>query len=110
IGVKGNNVDAVGLYVYSKLRERDTKDLAVMPIMSMEPFAGFYYPSLLLTVKDAPHPNAAKLFIEFLLTEEGFSPWNDGIGTYSSNPNIRARTGDNDFKVWEQILIGEDPD
>lgn len=110
IGVKGNQIDAVGLYVYSKLRERETKDLAVMPIMSMEPFAGFYYPSLLLMVKDAKHPNAAKLFIEFLLTSEGFSPWNDGIGTYSSNPNIPVTAGDNSFSVWEQILVGEDPE
>jgi iron(III) transport system substrate-binding protein len=60
--------------------------------------------------ENAAHPNAAKLFMEYLLTEEGFSPWSTSEGTYSANPTIKAYPGDNAFDVWEKVLIGEDPE
>lgn len=110
VGVKGNDIDALGLFVYSKLRDREAKELALMPIMGMDPFAGFYYPLSILQIKDAEHPKAAELFTEFLLTEEGFGPWDEGIGSYSSNPEIPVHIGDNNFDIWKQVLVGEDPD
>jgi iron(III) transport system substrate-binding protein len=109
LGEKGKNIDAVALGTYSKLRAREEKDLALMPIMGMEPFAGFFYPSFLLMRNDAQNPNAAKLFIEYLLTEEGFQPWSGSLGTYSSNPNIKPYPGDNALDVWSQILVLESP-
>jgi ABC-type Fe3+ transport system substrate-binding protein len=39
LGVKGKNIEAVALGTYSKLRYRKKKNLALMPIMGMEPFA-----------------------------------------------------------------------
>ncbi|HPE69536.1 MAG TPA: ABC transporter substrate-binding protein [Thermotogota bacterium] len=110
LGIRGQQIDKVGLCTYSKVRYRDTKNLALLPIMGMEPFAGFYYPSYLMLVENAAHPNAAKLFIEYLLTEEGFTPWSDSEGTYSPNPNILPYPGDNGFNVWGNILVGEDPE
>jgi len=110
LGVKGQNIDAVALGTYSKLRYRKKKNLALMPIMGMEPFAGFFYPSFLLIRKNAKNPNAAKLFIEYLLTEEGFKPWSGSLGTYSSNPNIRPYPGDNTLDVWSRILVLESPE
>jgi len=109
LGIRGQGIDMMGLCTYSKVRYRDTKDLALLPIMGMEPFAGFYYPSYLMLTKNARNVNASKLFIEYLLTEEGFQPWADSEGTYSSNPNVLPYPGDNGFNVWVTILIGEDP-
>ncbi|MBN2220138.1 MAG: ABC transporter substrate-binding protein [Kosmotogaceae bacterium] len=110
LGIRGEGIDKVGLCTYSKVRYRVTKNLALLPIMGMEPFAGFYYPSYMMLTSNAAHPNAAKLFIEYLLTEEGFAPWAGSEGTYSSNPNILPYPGDNAFDVWEKVLIGEDPE
>ena len=110
IGIRGQGIDKVGLCTYSKVRYRDTKNLALLPIMGMDPFAGFYYPSYLMLTKNAANPNAAKLFMEYLLTEEGFEPWSDSEGTYSSNPNILPYPGDNSFEIWSKLLIGEDPE
>lgn len=110
LGVKGQNIDAVALGTYSKLRYREKKNLALMPIMGMEPFAGFFYPSFLLIRKNAKNPNAAKLFIEYLLTEEGFKPWSGSLGTYSSNPNIKPYPGDNTLDVWSRVLVLEAPE
>ena len=108
IGVKDEDVDAVGLFAYTKVRYRDSKDLALMPVMAMSPFAGFYYPSYLLMVKNVQHPNAAKLFMEFLYTEEGYEPWNTSEGTYLANPEVKPYPGDNTFEVWKLLLVGED--
>ena len=40
----------------------------------MEPWAGWLYPSLGLIATGTDSPNAAKLFIHYLLTEEGIAP------------------------------------
>lgn len=108
VGIKGQDQVGMGLFVYSKTRYDAEKDLALAPIMDMEPFAGFYYPLYALMCKDAQHPNAAKLFIEFLLTEEGFEPWGVDNGTYSSNPTIAVNEGDYPLETWELILVPED--
>ncbi len=110
LGEKGKNIGAVSLGTYSKLRARKKKNLALMPIMGMEPFAGFFYPSFLLIRDNAKNPNAAKLFIEYLLTTEGFKPWSGSLGTYSSNPNIKPYPGDNSLDIWSRILVLESPE
>ena len=110
IGIKGQPEQNMGLFVYSKTRYDAEKDLALKAIMDVEPFSGFYYPLYTLMCKDAKNPNAAKLFIEFLLTEEGFSPWGSDNGTYSSNPSIAVNEGDFPIEVWEKILVPEDPE
>lgn len=110
IGIKGQDKVNIGLFVYSKTRYDETKNLALAPMMDLEPFSGFMYPIYALMCKDAKSPNAAKLFIEFLLTEEGFAPWSSDNGTYSPNPNIPVNEGDYYIDVWEPILVMEDPE
>ncbi|MCF7946208.1 MAG: extracellular solute-binding protein [Spirochaetia bacterium] len=110
IGIKGQNKkNNAGLFVFSKLRYVESKNLALQPIMDMKPFSGFYYPIYLLMSTNARHPNAAKLFIEYLLTEEGFQPWSSDMGTYSSNPNVPIQEGDYPMTTWVDILVEEDP-
>jgi len=108
IGVKGHNLNNIGLLNYSKLRYIKSKNLAVLPITSLEPICGFYYPEYALLVKDGKHPYAAKLFIEYLLSEEGFAPWKEDSGTYSGNPTIAVAQGDKSIEEWSKILVGED--
>ncbi len=110
IGVKGQNKPQnAGLFVYSKFRYKKSKNLALEPMMDVEPFSGFYYPIYALMSTKAANPNAAKLFIEFLLTEEGFTPWSANLGTYSSNPNVPLVEGDHPMTTWAKILVEEDP-
>jgi iron(III) transport system substrate-binding protein len=110
IGIKGQNKkNNAGLFVYSKFRYKESKNLALEPIMEMEPFSGFYYPIYALMSNNAASPAAAKLFIEFLLTPEGFAPWGKNLGTYSSNPNIPLQPKDHPMTTWVDILVEEDP-
>ena len=56
-------------------------ELNMMPCFGMEPVMGIFKTSFLAIANNAPHPNAAKLFIRFALSEAGFEPWNE-IGSY----------------------------
>jgi iron(III) transport system substrate-binding protein len=56
-------------------------ELNMMPCFGMEPVMGIFKTSFLGIANNAPHPNAAKLFIKFILSEDGFAPWNE-IGSY----------------------------
>ncbi len=109
IGIKGQNFKGIGLLNFSKIRYAQKKNLAVGFLDKVEPCAGFYYPEYALLVKDAKHPAAAKLFIQYLLTEEGFKPWQSDMGTYSGNAKIAAAKGDKPLTEWSKILVADDP-
>ncbi len=100
IGIKGQPKTTLGLFVYSKTRFDAKKNLALQAMTDVAPFSGFLYPAFLSLTKNAKNPNAAKLFIEYLLTEEGFKPWSKDVGSYSSNPNVPVNEGDHEISFW----------
>ncbi len=99
----------MGLFVYSKTRYDATKNLALLPMTEVQPFSGFMYPAFLQMTKNAKNKNAAKLFIEYLLTSEGFTPWSKDVGAYSSNPGIKIDPDDHPVEFWSSRLVFEDP-
>jgi len=56
-------------------------ELAMAPCMSLKPAMGVLKANYLAVANNAPHPNAAKLFIKFALSQDGFAPWQQ-MGTY----------------------------
>lgn len=56
-------------------------ELAMAPCYGLDPVDGILKSSYLGIANNAPHPNAAKLFIKFALSEAGFEPWNQ-FGAY----------------------------
>lgn len=66
---------------YSSYEATLEGELNMMPCFNMEPVMGIFKTSFLGIANNAPHPNAAKLFIRFALSEAGFDPWNE-IGSY----------------------------
>ncbi|GHV95325.1 ABC transporter substrate-binding protein [Spirochaetia bacterium] len=109
IGIKGQRQTTMGLFVYSKTRFDASKNLALLPMTEVEPFSGFIYPAFLHLTANAKHPNAAKLFIEYLMTAEGFAPWARDVGAYSSNPGVTINEGDYPVSFWEPRLVPENP-
>ncbi|AEF84461.1 conserved hypothetical ABC transporter periplasmic solute-binding protein [Treponema primitia ZAS-2] len=109
IGVKGQPATTMGLFVYSKTRFDAGKNLALTAMTELEPFSGFMYPAFLHLTANARHPNAAKLFIEYLMTAEGFAPWAKDVGAYSPNPSVKINDGDHPVSFWETRLVPEDP-
>jgi iron(III) transport system substrate-binding protein len=109
IGIKGQPATTMGLFVFSKKRFDATKNLTLKPMTEVVPFTGFMYPAFLQLTRNAKNVNAAKLFIEYLLTKEGFAPWAKDVGSYSSNPTIPINSDDFPVSFWAPRLVPEDP-
>jgi iron(III) transport system substrate-binding protein len=76
----------------------------------VEPFAGFMYPMYVMVSANANRPYTAMLFIEYLMSKDGFTPWGKSIGAYSPNPEITPNEGDLGLDVWKENLVIEDPE
>ncbi len=108
----------IGLFVLSKLRSSSvlSENLTVAQYdasangYAVEPFAGFMYPMYAMVSANANRPYTAMLFIEYLMTADGFAPWSKSIGAYSSNPEIPEKDGDLGLAVWKDTLVMEDPE
>lgn len=109
VGTKGQKDQLIGLFVLSKTRYDDTKDLALTPAKEMIPFAGFYYPIYAQLTSNAKNINAAKLFTEYLMTAEGFTPWSSDVGSYSGNMQVPCNEADEDMTFWGPRLVREEP-
>jgi iron(III) transport system substrate-binding protein len=64
----------VGMMSSAKFRNNSEAGAKLGVCAGMEPWAGWLYPSLGLIAAGTDSPNAAKLFIRYLLTEEGIAP------------------------------------
>ena len=108
----------IGLFVLSKLRSSSvyTENLTVGEYVAaetgtpIEPFSGFMYPMYALVSSNASRPYTAMLFIEYLMTQDGFEPWGKSIGAYSTNTQIAPNEGDLGLDVWKGSLVMEDPE
>ncbi len=111
-------VGKIGLFVLSKLRSSSviTENLDVGSYLAaqtgepVKPFAGFMYPMYAMVSVNARRPYTAMLFIEYLMSPEGFEPWGKSIGAYSSNAALPVAKGDLGIGVWKETLVMEDPD
>ena len=77
-------------------------ELAMAPCMGLEPVIGVLKANYVAVANNAPHPNAAKVFIKFLLSQEGFAPWQQ-IGTYPAVEGLAAveeMPPVNSLKLW----------
>lgn len=107
-----------GLFVLSKLRSSSVLSdnltvgeyRAVETGTAIEPFAGFMYPMYAMITSNATRPYTAMLFIEYLMTADGFQPWGKSIGAYSGNGSLPAKEGDLPLSTWKDCLVMEDPD
>ncbi|MBR2824074.1 MAG: substrate-binding domain-containing protein [Clostridia bacterium] len=106
----------IGLFVLNKLRSSSvlTDHLTVAQYdasaggYAVEPFSGFMYPMYAMVTAKAMRPYTAMLFIEYLMTPDGFRPWSKNIGAYSPNAAIPINEGDLGIDVWKSTLVMED--
>ncbi len=112
-GAPGN----MGLFVFSKLRKVDEADRGNLTIVqfenAVEGFSGFMYPIYATVCKDTECPYTCALFINYLLSEEGFAgekSWNSSQGYYSPNKTIQKPEDleDKPYEYWTDCLVFED--
>ena len=112
-GAPGN----MGLFVFSKLRKVDEADRGNLTVVQfeneVEGFSGFMYPIYATVCKDTECPYTCALFINYLLSEQGFAgpkSWNSSQGYYSPNKTIAKPEGiqDEPYEYWSERLVIED--
>ncbi len=109
VGAKGQKNTWLGFFSVQRFATAAEKDLALAMNTEMSPMVGWYYPIYSIILKDAQHKNAAKLFVEYMLSEEGWSFWSKNVGDYNANTSL-PYAGDISFDEWKKVAIGEDMD
>ena len=107
VGAKGQATQLWGLFTSNKLRDKESKNLALQPQVTMKPFAGFMYPVYAFIPSNSKNTEAAKLFLEFAYSDAGWAPYNNLIGDYSPvHPNAEDEIT---LEQYTEILVVEDP-
>ena len=108
VGAAGQTNAPIGFYVYSKHRNMEEENLKLAVAFDVEPFIGYVGVTCSAIVNGGPHPNAAKLFVRYLQTEEGSAPWViNSMGGYAPNPEIGVYPDDElgSWAAWQPYLV-----
>ncbi|KRA55566.1 ABC transporter substrate-binding protein [Agrobacterium sp. LC34] len=85
----------------AKYRDNEAKGLKLGLCSGVKPFSGFLYPGFGLIAGQTKSPNAAKLFLHYLMTQEGIAP-QTADGKLSGNTKIALPT-DEPSKVADHL-------
>jgi iron(III) transport system substrate-binding protein len=103
IGALGQKNPPIGLTTYSKIRNAQKGEIAFDVMWGMTPVIGFVEETALEIANQAPHPNAAKLMIRWMLGDEkggnGFTPFYVP-GDYSTRKDVPPPPG---AKPWSEV-------
>lgn len=107
-GAPGQSEAFMGLVSTAKFRENADSGYKMGLCKDVAPYSGFAYTKLGLIANGTKSPNAAKLFLHYILTEEGFAPQLED-GKFSSNSDIEPATDEPSgiLDIWDQISIAE---
>lgn len=101
----------------AKYRDNEAKGLKLGLCTGVQPFSGFLYPGFGLIATQTKSPNAAKLFVRYLMTDEGIAPQavdgkisgNSKIGLPSDEPSGVAGHI-NELMAFDASTAGDDLD
>lgn len=97
MAIPGLTDNAIGWLPLSKYRNVISGKAVFEPCVGLTPVVGVQKHNYLAIINQAPHPNAAKLFLRFALSAEGFEPWNQ-VGQYSSRTDVEPSEAAAAFK------------
>ena len=80
VGAPGQKSPPVGLMSLAKHGEAPGKGNKLSVCKGVAPFWGYAYPRYAVIVKGTPSPNAARLYVHFLMTRDGVGPSIDDHG------------------------------
>ncbi len=87
---------------YSNYPDVQDGNLVFEPCWGVAPVTGVQSQSYLGIINQAPHPNAAKLFMRFITSEEGRDPWAK-FGTYFADTTYEVPDGQKTLAEIQEI-------
>lgn len=107
VGAPGQKEAPVGLMSLGKFSEAPGKGNKLAVCKGIAPWIGYAYPRYAVMVNKTPSPNAAKLFIHYLMTAEGAGATINDHGGFSANTALAQ--GKNELvgnrDEWQKSLI-----
>jgi len=88
VGAPGQAAPFFGMLSSAKFRDNADKDYKLGLCAEMTPWAGWTYTKLGLIATGTDSPNAARLFVHYILTEEGIAP-QVADGKISTNSDVK---------------------
>jgi iron(III) transport system substrate-binding protein len=92
LGMDPNVEPGVGWTGWDSVEATADGEIAMAACLDLKPVFGLQKTSYLGVAAFAPHPNAAKLFIKFVLSDVGIKPWLK-TGVYSAIPSMPIPEG-----------------
>jgi iron(III) transport system substrate-binding protein len=93
VGAPGQAAPFFGLISSAKFRDNEDKGYKLGLCADLKPWSGWTYTKLGLVASKSDSPNAAKLFIHYILTEEGIAPQVKD-GKISTNIDVKIPEGE----------------
>jgi iron(III) transport system substrate-binding protein len=81
VGAPNQAAQRIGMFSNATFRDIVTQKYDLKVCTGLMPWEGYIYPTYPLIASKAKSPNAAKLFVRYLLTEEGVKPYVHDGGT-----------------------------
>ncbi|MEU6726106.1 ABC transporter substrate-binding protein [Nonomuraea wenchangensis] len=108
VGAPNATDKKIGFMSISKFRNNEDKGYHQSTCEGMAPFAGFSYPKYVAIASKSKHPNAAKLYVHFIMTEEGVKH-EIGEGGISGNSTVKPLVTPAGLSDWQGQLFHTDP-
>ncbi len=100
VGTKGQDNPPMGQYSLTRHRDNEELDHA-LEYCDLTPFPAYSNLGYAAMIKGSPHPNAARLFLHYLMAEDGVSAWTQNVGGYSAVPGAPSNP-DNPYASVEE--------
>ncbi|MBB3447028.1 ABC transporter substrate-binding protein [Rhizobium sp. BK379] len=105
VGAPGQSEPFMGLISSAKFRDNADQGMKLGLCKDLKPWVGWLYPGVGLITKGTDSPNAAKLFIHYIMTEEGIAPQAiDGKMSTNKDVGLPADEPSGIGKVLDQLL------
>ncbi|WP_031169053.1 ABC transporter substrate-binding protein [Streptosporangium roseum] len=108
VGAPSATDKKIGFMSISKFRNNEDKGYTQATCKAMTPFVGFSYPKYVAVAAKSKHPNAAKLYVHFIMTEEGVKH-EIGEGGVSGNATVKPLVTPPGLDDWNSQLFHTDP-
>ncbi|MFC0624013.1 ABC transporter substrate-binding protein [Kribbella deserti] len=95
----------IGLVSIAKFRDVKGKNYQMKVCDTMAPYVGYQYPKFGAIATGSKHPNAAKLFMRFVLTEEGITPEMGSGGVSGSSAVPASKNNPPGLTDWSKQLM-----
>ncbi len=91
VGAPGQSEPFMGLISSAKFRDNADKGMKLGLCKELKPWLGWLYPGVGLITRGTDSPNAARLFIHYVMTQEGIAP-QAADGKMSTNGDVSLPT------------------